>query len=162
MSKTSYKYVKIMIVAIIVCIILYLVNKTYKTYKKQGFENYNLANPGSYPSMDTVPLLAKDYRYSGRKTVSNYNYDQIWWHYPIFRVGSYKQITNNLKYYRNPDEGTCIRADFCGALYDSKKNKTNIITPLCPTPKSPYPRVNYYNTSINAFPHTTNPPVVLY
>ena len=159
MNKTSHKYVKIMIVVIIICITLYLVNKIYK---KQGFQNYNLANPGSYPRMDTVPLLANDYRYSGRKTVSNNNYDQIWWHYPSFGVGSYRQLTNNLKYYKNPDEGTCIRADFCGALYGNKKTKSNIITPLPPTPVSPNPRVNYYNTDINAFPHTTNPPFVLY
>jgi hypothetical protein len=161
MNKQTYKYLKIMIIVIIVCVILYLVNKFAKS-SKMGFSNYNLANPGSYPLMDSVPLLTGDYKYSGNKNVSNDNYDEIWWHYPIFRVGSYKQITNNLRYYRNPDEGTCVRAEFCGALYKDKKTKSNIVVPLQPTPVSPYPRVNYYNTNVNAFPHTTNPPVVLY
>ena len=161
MNKTTNKYINIMIIVIVVCIVIYLVNKMLIS-KKMGFSNYNLANPGSYPSMDNVPLLTGDYPYSGSKTVSNNNYNQIWWHYPIFRVGSYKQITNNLRYYKNPDEGTCIRADFCGALYKDKKNKSNITLPLPPAPVTQYPRVNYYNTNINAFPHTTNPPYVMY
>ena len=122
-------------------------------YKKSkninGYSNYNLSEPGIYPSADTIPLLTDEYKYTGRKTVSNDSYPEIWWHYPIFREGSYKQITNNLRYYRNPDEGTCVRAEFCGALYSDKNNKSNYIYPLPPVPPGSNPRVNYYRTGVN-------------
>ena len=63
----------------------------------------------------------------------------------LFKLGSYKQITNNLKYYDNPDNGTCIRADFCGALYKNKKDtNTNITLPLPPVKQGL--RVGYFIT----------------
>ena len=117
---------------------------------KNGFTNYNLAslNPGQYPISENIPILTDTYPYTGSKTVSNKNYNDIWWEYPIFKEGSYKQITNNLRYYKNPDEGTCVRAEFCNALYNNKKVNSNYIYPLPPlswTPESNNNvRVNYY------------------
>ncbi len=94
----------------------------------EGFSNYIF--PGTYPLSDDKVLL-DDYPQKGINETSNNNYNQIWWKYPVFSLGSYEQITNNLRYYDNPDQGTCIRADFCGALYDDKQNKkSNIVQPL--------------------------------
>ena len=117
--------------------------------KQSGFSNYNLAEPGAFPSSVDLPILNDVYKYTGSKTVSNDSYPDIWWHYPVLKTGSYKQITNNLRYYKNPDEGTCIGADFCGALYEDKKNKSNIIYPMRPVPPGPGPRVNYYRSTTN-------------
>ena len=115
--------------------------------QKEGFETVNLATAGD-PNQHL--LLADVYRYTGKKNVSNDNSSKIWWHYPIFPVGSYEQITNNLRYHYNPDNGTCSRAEFCGALYHDKHNPSNIQTPL---PLVDYdcskPRVNYYRTEWN-------------
>jgi hypothetical protein len=118
---------------------------------KEGYSNYNLdsLNPGKYPLSQDKPLLNKDYPLTGRKTVSNKSYNDIWWEYPIFKEGSYKQITNNLRYYDNPDEGTCIRAEFCNTLYKNKKVKSNYILPLPPVSapnkkNGESARVNYY------------------
>lgn len=84
--------------------------------------------------------------------MSTNNYQDIWWKYPVFRVGSYAQITNNLKYWENPDDGECIRADFCGALYENKKIRSNLSEPLPPVEFSPNEvRVNYYNADKNLF-----------
>ena len=83
----------------------------------EGYSNYNLANPGIYPKSEELPLLAESYPFTGRKQVSTNSYNDIWWNYPIFKVGSFAQITNNLRYRRNPDDGVCVRADMCGALY---------------------------------------------
>jgi hypothetical protein len=127
-----------------------------KIIRTTEYGNYDLANPGAFPQSVDVPLLTGDYQYTGHKYVSDDNYSDIWWHYPIFREGSYAQITNNLRYYKNPDEGTCVRAEFCGTLYKDQKNKSNIVLPLPEAPEGEGPRVGYYRTDVNVFPHTTN------
>ena len=140
MNKKYNKY----LLLVIIIILGYLSIAYFYKSNKNGFSNF-----GPYPQSDDLPILMGSYPYSGKKTVSNDNYNDIWWHYPIFRVGSFKQLTNNLRYYRNPDEGTCITAEFCGALYKDKKNKTNIITPMPPVPNGQGPRVNYYRSQTN-------------
>jgi hypothetical protein len=133
-------------------VILVLISSLVFNYKSlsEGFQN--LANPGLYPASDDLPLLADSYPYTGSKSVTSNNYQDIWWKYPVFRVGSYAQITNNLKYWENPDDGECIRADFCGALYGDKKIQSNIAQPLPPTEFSREgARVNYYNANTSLF-----------
>lgn len=156
MSKFNHKYFNIVILVAIIIIIAYLAGMFLKYTSRDGYSNYNLDNPGAFPKSLDGPLLTDEYPFTGHKYVSNDNYSDIWWHYPIFREGSYAQITNNLRYYKNPDEGTCVRAEFCGTLYKDKKNKSNIVLPLPPAPEGPGPRVGYYRTDVNAFPHTTN------
>ena len=70
------------------------------TSRFEGYSNYNLANPGEYPKSEDVPILTDSYPFTGRKNVDKNNYNDIWWHYPIFEVGSYTQITNNLNLYK--------------------------------------------------------------
>lgn len=118
-------------------------------------EGFLAMTPGQYPEADDKPLLTDTYPFIGKNTVSDSSSYDHWWHYPIFSLGSYAQITNNLRYRRNPDDGTCIRPGFCGALYKSIKNKTNISQPLPPVPNGcGQTRVNYYNTPYNLSPGT--------
>jgi len=124
-------------------------------FNKKMFEGYsNLANPGEYPSSVNKPLLSEEYPFTGRNEVSKNSYSNIWWHYPIFGVGSYAQITNNLRYRRNPDDGVCVRAEFCGALYKDNQLKSNLSKPLPPAPTiTPETvRVGYYITNSNLLP----------
>lgn len=116
----------------------------------EGFSGlYDLSTPGTFPKSVEEAIL-DDYPKIGKNETSNYNYNQIWWHYPVFKVGSFEQITNNLRYHDNPDEGTCVRADFCGAVYHNKKDtKSNIITPLPPAEEGPGARVGYFRTEPN-------------
>lgn len=120
----------------------------------EGYSNYNLANPGKYPKADNLPILTSSFPFTGRNQVSTNSYNNIWWNYPIFKVGSYAQITNNLRYRRNPDDGTCITAEFCGALYKDNQLKSNISKPLPPAPDvtAQSVRVNYYTTDSNLLP----------
>ena len=120
----------------------------------EGYSNYNLANPGMYPKSEELPLLAASYPFTGRKQVSSNSYNNIWWNYPIFKVGSFAQVTNNLRYRRNPDDGVCIRADMCGALYKDNQLQSNIATPLPPAPAvtAESVRVGYYLTDSNLIP----------
>lgn len=127
----------------VICGIIFLI--LILVFKKniEGFSGmYDLSTPGTFPKSVSQAIL-NDYELINKNETSNNNYNQIWWHYPVFKLGSYKQITNNLKYYDNPDNGTCVRADFCGALYKNKKdNKTNITLPLPPVEQGL--RVGYF------------------
>ena len=118
--------------------------------KFEGFSGlYDLTTPGIFPnSIDTAIL--DDYPLIGKNKTSNKNYSDIWWEYPTFKLGSFKQITNNLKYHDNPDQGTCVPADFCNALYYNKKDKySNIIVPLPPAEEGNGARVGYFRTEPN-------------
>jgi len=118
--------------------------------KLEGFRDYvKIPLEGKYPTSVDQAIL-NDYPQIGKNLTSTDNYNDIWWYYPIFPAGSYKQLTNNLKYWRNPDEGTCIRADFCGAVYHKKNlNKTNEVYPLPPAQEGPGARVGYFRTEPN-------------
>ena len=113
----------------------------------EGFSGlYDLSTPGTYPKSVNQAIL-NDYPLINKNETSTNNYNQIWWHYPVFKLGSYKQITNNLKYYDNPDNGTCSPADFCGALYKNKKDtNTNITLPLPQVQEGPGVRVGYFRS----------------
>lgn len=113
----------------------------------EGFSG--LLTPGTFPKsvdkaiLDSYPLI-------GKNKTSDKNYGDIWYDYPIFKLGSFDQITNNLRYHDNPDEGTCVRADFCNAIYYNKKDKkSNIITPLPPVDEGEGARVGYFRTEPN-------------
>ena len=80
---------------------------------------------------------------------SDNNYSDIWFHYPIFTLGSFKQITNNLRFNDNPDNGQCIRADFCGALYHDKKVPSNEVFPLPEAEEGDGARVGYFRSEPN-------------
>ena len=118
--------------------------------KREGYINLKQVEllPGDYPRTDDLPIL-DDYPYTGRKEASNYNSSEIWKYYPIFPAGDYRQITNNLRYWRNPDDGECSRADMCGALYKSIKNKSNYVHPLPPAEEGAGARVGYFRSNPN-------------
>ena len=88
-----------------------------------------LSVPGDFPRSVDKPIL-EDYPLIGGNQVSTKNTSDIWQDYPVFGVGSFDQITNNIRYNRNPDDGKCSRAEFCGALYRDAKHKTNEIVAL--------------------------------
>jgi len=122
--------------------------------KIEGFKSANYfaslrRTQGEYPVSVTQAIL-NNYPLIGKNQLSNDSYNDIWWRFPIFSLGSYEQITNNLKYRFNPDDGKCSTADFCGALYHNNKNtKSNITYPLPPAEEGPGARVGYFRTEPN-------------
>jgi hypothetical protein len=113
-----------------------------------NFKSNDLKTPGDFPvSVDQAIL--NDFPLIGKNDVSNDSASEIWWKYPVFEVGSYKQITNNLRYFKNPDIGICTRPEFCGALYHDIKNESNIIKPLPEAEEGTGARVGYYRTEPN-------------
>ena len=129
----------------------------------EGFSNYYLGSTdGIYPSSETDVLVQNTYPITGKNGVSNDGSNKMWWRYPIFEVGSYKQITNNIRYPNNPDTGRCMPANFCGALYKNKFLKSNYIEPLPPVDPTAGTRVGYFTTDVNMLPFRTDEPNVLY
>jgi len=109
-------------------------------------ENYvNLGSYGDYPASVNEVLLEDSFPIKDNIKVTNKNESSIWWNYPIFKVGSYTQINNNLKYPNNPDTGVCMPSNFCGSIYKEHQIKTNISNVLPLVDSTGGTRVNYYN-----------------
>jgi hypothetical protein len=114
----------------------------------EGFSSSSSGSGGDIST--TITPILHDYPTINENKTSNNNYNQIWWRYPIFSLGSFEQITNNLKYHYNPDNGTCARADFCGAMYhDNPHTKSNVVVPLPPAEEGEGARVGYFRTEPN-------------
>ena len=94
----------------------------------EGYSNYSLdQSVGNIPDSQTNVIVQDIYPPIGGNQLSNNTSNDIWWHFPTFQVSSYAQITNNIKYPNNPDEGTCMPASMCGALYKKKILETIIL-----------------------------------
>jgi len=115
---------------------------TFLTYKEGYIQN-------QYPNSVINPLLKGSFPLmNNHNNLSNDGYYNIWWQYPVLKPNSYAQITNNLKYVNNPDDGQCITANFCGALYKNRNHRTNVISQMPPVPPGPGARVNYYRSDL--------------
>ena len=128
--------------------------------KKEGFTLGGAS--GDYPSAQNDVLLQDTYPITGINSVSDESGSKMWWRYPIFEVGSFKQMTNNIRYPNNPDEARCTAADFCYALYKNKNMGSNIVTPLPPVDAKSGTRVGYFATDDNLMPFRTDVPNILY
>ena len=129
----------------------------------EGYNNYSLARAmGDFPDAQTKVLVQDTYPPIGKNEISNETAADIWWHYPTFKVGSYDQITNNIRYPNNPDEGTCMPASMCGALYHEKKTGSNYIEQLPPVNPTSGTRIGYFTTDDNLLPFRTDTPNILY
>jgi hypothetical protein len=156
------KYIYLVYGIATIVIALFLLGMFGKVY--ENYANYNLGKTyGVYPcSVDNV-LVQDTYPAIGKNELSTNDANDIWWYYPIFKVGSYAQITNNIRYSRNPDIGRCMPASMCGALYKDIENKTNYITPLPPVEVvGTGTRINYYNTDVNMLPYRSETANILY
>ena len=141
--------------------LFFKINESFK--KREGYSNYTLDGAtGNFPAAQTEVLVQDTYPPIGKNQISNNTSNDIWWHYPIFELGSYKQITNNIRYPNNPDEGTCEPASMCGALYHEKLIKSNYIEPLPPLNPTCGTRVGYFDTNVNLLPFRTNVQNILY
>jgi hypothetical protein len=127
----------------------YFIESSNCTSSVEPFTKYSLENAGKYPESDeSVILVDSKFKWTGNKLVGSDTYSDLWWNSPVLQKSSYKQITNNLKYQLNPDNGTCIDATFCNVLYENAKHVYNLSTILKPAKPetNEFARVNYYLT----------------
>ena len=129
----------------------------------EGYTNYALAGAmGMYPNAQTDVLVQDTYPAIGKNEISNETSADMWWHYPTFKLGSYDQITNNIRYSNNPDIGNCMPASMCGALYHEKKTGSNYIEQLPPVDPNSGTRIGYFTTDENLLPFRTDTSNILY
>lgn len=105
-------------------------------------------NTGPYPKVLETNLLP-DYPPMDSKGVSDKNSSDVWHNNPVLPLASFKQITNNLRYNKNPDQGTCVRTEFCDAMYHDINNKSNEVHSKEPSDGQGV-RVGFYRADSNA------------
>lgn len=153
----------VLLLFLIISLALPLFMKTH-----EGYSNYMLNDAmGDVPDAQTQVLLQDTYPRIGKEETLNKTSSDIWQDYPVFPLGSYEQITNNIRYPKNPDDGTCMPASMCGALYHDKYLGSNIVTELPPVNPECGTRVGYFTTSgdqqlIDSLPYRTNMQNILY
>ena len=140
---------KLMIAIMAIILVMSTVCSSYFS-KPEGFENYTLDDATGYvPAAETNVLVQDTYPITGIGGISNNGSNDIWWWYPTFKLGSYAQITNNIRYPRRPDEGTCMPASMCGALYKKKYMGDNHVYALPPVNQRKGTRIGYFTTPSN-------------
>jgi len=146
--------------------LFFKINESYKN--RENYINYNKGDNnldesyGAYPSAQTDVLLQDTYPRSNLNGLSNKTASNIWWRYPTFQLGSYDQITNNIRYSNSPDNGRCTPASMCDALYTEKQLHSNYSKILPPVNPDCGTRVNYFTTDVNLLPFRTNMENILY
>jgi hypothetical protein len=152
-----------LILILVLALVPPIYSKMTESFKNKN-EGFTLGGAsGDYPCAQDTVLVQDTYPITGINSVSDESGSTMWWRYPIFQVGSFKQMTNNIRYPNNPDDGRCTSADFCFALYKDKKMGSNIVTPLPPVDPNSGTRVGYFATSDNlTMPFKTEVPNVLY
>lgn len=132
----------------------------------EGFSNYRVdQSTGDFPNSQTSVLVQDIYQPIKKNQISDENASDMWWNYPTFTLGSYKQITNNIRYPNNPDIGRCTPSSMCGALYHKNHINTNYVNPLPPANDNSGTRIGYFTTDervITSLPYKTDGINILY
>ena len=157
----DYLFIFLILVLALVPPIFSKMSESFKNKNKN--EGFTLGGAsGDYPCAENNVLVQDTYPITGINGVSDESGSKMWWRYPIFEVGSFKQMTNNIRYPNNPDDARCTAADFCYALYKDKKIGSNIVTPLPPVDPNSGTRVGYFATDENLLPFRTDAANILY
>lgn len=146
---------KIIDIRILVFILLILILVYYFSAKKsEGFYSggggEEILNGSGINTGGDALLLKDEYPLTGRKRLSAHNTSKYWWKYPELPL-KYSQVTNNLKYYKNPDIGTNSFPEFNGVFYGDKhapKNTIDCIKTEVPDEEGKV-RVGFFNTSLD-------------
>jgi hypothetical protein len=124
---------------------------------------WNIKNYSQNKDIQSNFLLSDSFPIKTQNQVNFTNENRKWWHKPVFKEGSYQQITNNLKYFNNPDIANSTPEEFSGAFYSNHQYSTNIILPLSPVPvETNKIRIGWWNSSDNMLPFVANGPNIIY
>jgi hypothetical protein len=148
------------IINMILCVILVILVLGFigviRIYNRESFipniNNNNQLEPASFPVSVTQPILYNDYKVKQDTNVTKNNNFNIWKEYPVY-PSSYKQITNNRRYWTIPDNGLCSPAEFCGTPYENTEQREDITSKAIPI-DSNVTRVNWWAS--NSDPNVCN------
>lgn len=126
------------------------------TFEKSNSTKNRVAAAESAPELATGPYpkvleanLLPSYPPMPTNGVSKKNSSDVWRNNPVLPLGSFKQITNNLRYNKNPDQGNCVRSEFCDTMYHDVYNKSNEVNPVVNADGQGV-RVGFYRADSNA------------
>ena len=145
MKKSSSCINSILFILLVILLVCYLgISKltSFEAFGPNINNNYRL-EPGAYPVTDDKPILYGEYNVKQNTNVTKNNNYNIWKDYPVY-PSSYKQQTNNKRYWSTPDNGTCSPAEFCGTPYSPTNIKIDKVTPGLPIGASGVTRVNWW------------------
>ena len=137
---------QMLITLFLFAVLVYIANNSNNL---EGYENLFTLTPRN---IEEDNYLLKGQFPISNNPVSTKQYSQEWKSYPIFSNPSFKQMTNNLKYYTNPSISRDSPEDFLDTFYGSKSSTSNIVDYGDIKPIITYnePRVGYWNTSVDA------------
>lgn len=160
---SNFNYLPYLIGITTIFVFVYIIMTITSLKLRQGFSNYNLEEPGIFPQSQTDVLVQDTYPRINRYGISNNTSNDMWWHYPVLKLGSYDQITNNIRYPNNPDVGNCTPGSICGSLYHKKSTGDNNVKPLPPVNPNCGTRVGYFSSIENTFfPYRSKMQNILY
>ena len=107
-------------------------------YILSGYKETFLS-PGIYPQSDMQGIL-NQYQMRSKPELSSMTYAKESLLYPISPVGSYKQTTNNKRYWSSPCNGLTTPPDMCGGLYKPRHCDHAPVVP----PSKHCNRVNFF------------------
>lgn len=145
MKKTSSYVNSILFILLIVLVLCYF--GIFKIVSIETFgrimNNNNRLSPGEYSISVNEPILYGDYNVKEDTGVTKNNRSDIWKDYPVY-PSSFKQETNNRRYWKTPDNGMCSTAEFCGTPYYDTDIKINKVSPGILVGASGVTRVNWW------------------
>ena len=130
-----YLEITLIVVAIIVL---------YSYGIKESFENMDsLSNKSLHPDKYPSDVLLADWypKHKPSPTISKLNEEHQYKNYPIFSAHSAQN--NNLRQWRKPNNGRCVRPENCGNFYENRKITLPVESKMPGFDKGV--RVNYYN-----------------
>ena len=135
--------IKFIFIGVLFMVSLFItIDNFYKTIKKEGFKQIMY---GVYPDRHSDPLLADSYKRKNFIEPSQLTVDDLEKYKPRTPMCSYKQVTNNFRYWETPNNGECKPAAFCNAYYEKKEHKIRGIE----IPKNNNKRVNFFNYNMD-------------
>jgi hypothetical protein len=130
---------------IILILFLLIMLHVYTLHDRDRRDGFALS-----PAPMTSPyvLLGSSFPFiGGANKVPDISYADVWWKYPVFRTGSYDQITNNIEWINSPENGQAMPVDFCDAFYGKRKQPhSNYFVPSPPVPDGSTARVGYFRS----------------
>jgi hypothetical protein len=145
MKKTSSYVNSILFILLIVLVLCYF--GIFKIVSIETFgrvmNNNNRLSPGEYSISVNEPILYGDYNVKEDTGVTKNNRSDIWKDYPVY-PSSFKQETNNRRYWKTPDNGMCSTAEFCGTPYYDTDIKIDKVSLGIPVGASGVTRVNWW------------------
>lgn len=131
---------KIAFLAIILLISLVLFEIRVNALKEPFY-----SNPGCYPQSVIKPPLFDVYNIKENLQLSNLGSEDIYKNDSIYNTSNLE--VNNIRYWKTPNNGKCMPANFCNSIYGLNKHTPQVkelkIQPWNPPTK----RVNYFISS---------------